>query len=206
MGGFTLREMIIHGWPVLTVLLVMSILSVTTIWDRVVTLRRARMDATRFVHDICRLIDERGLPSALAYCEQFRKPVSAVIASVLLQSGGREARERALQHALQGQIRRLELYVPVLGTIGSTAPFVGLFGTVVGIIKAFQDISVNIGGGPEVVAAGIAEALITTAFGLLVAIPAVIGYNYCVHQVRMITDEIDLAAYDVIEKLESVRR
>ena len=70
-----------------------------------------------------------------------------------------------------------------------------------GIIKAFQSIAMNVGAGPEIVSAGIAEALITTAFGLLVAIPAVIFYNYCVRTIQRMAQEIDIASYMVIEAL-----
>lgn len=201
MNAFTFREMLMQGWPVLSILLIMSIVSITTLLDRYLTLRAARGDARLFIRHVIRTLDERGPQQALAACERYTQPVAVVARAILAQAGGREAKERALQHALQGQIRELEHYVPLLGTVASTAPFVGLLGTVVGIIKAFGDIAGNVGGGPEVVASGIAEALITTACGLVVAIPALMGYNYLVHQIQRLTDEIDLAAYDLIERL-----
>jgi biopolymer transport protein ExbB/TolQ len=201
MNAFTLREILMQGWPVLSILLIMSIISITTLLDRYLTLRAARGDARLFIRHVIRTLDERGPQQALAACERYTQPVAVVARAILTQAGGREAKERALQHALQGQIRELEHYVPLLGTVASTAPFVGLLGTVIGIIKAFGDIAGNVGGGPEVVASGIAEALITTACGLVVAIPALMGYNYLVHQIQRLTDEIDLAAYDLIERL-----
>jgi len=76
-----------------------------------------------------------------------------------------------------------------------------LFGTVTGIIKCFIDMATHAGGGVEVVAAGIAEALIATAVGLFVAIPAVVGYNYCVNKIRRIAGEIDVAVFRLIESL-----
>ncbi len=203
MGGFTLRDMIINGWPVLSVLTVFSIISVTIMCDRIVTLRNAALNARLFMANLIKVLEEQGATRALSYCDQFRKPVAAVAAEILLATGGRDARERALQHGLQGQVRLLEKYVPILGTIAGTAPFVGLLGTVIGIIKAFHDISVNVGGGPEVVSAGIAEALITTAFGLVVAIPAVMAFNYFIHKVQKVAEEIDLAAYELIERLSA---
>jgi biopolymer transport protein ExbB/TolQ len=121
--------------------------------------------------------------------------------TIIICGGGRDEKERAGQYALQTEINRLETYVPILGTVGSTAPFVGLLGTVLGIIKSFQDIAMHAGAGPEIVSAGIAEALIATAFGLIVAIPAVMFYNYCVHKIQRLTQEIDLATYEVIEQL-----
>ena len=203
MGGFTLRDMIINGWPVLSILTVFSIISATIICDRFVAFKMAAMNARLFVANVMKILEEQGASRALAYCDQFRKPIAAVVAEILLQPGRREDRERALGHAVQVQIHDLERWIPVLGTIAGTAPFVGLLGTVVGIIKAFHDISVNVGGGPEVVSAGIAEALITTAFGLVVAIPAVMFFNYFIHKVQKVAEEIDIAAYELIEKLGS---
>ena len=200
-SGTSIYQMMMQGWPVLSVLLLMSIFSVTTIVDRVRTFRLSRANSRAFAANIVKLLDEQGEAAALEYCRRYAQPVAVVAVEILSQPGGREARERALQHALQVQVRLLEAYVPLLGTIASTAPFVGLFGTVIGIIKAFGDIAANTGGGPEVVAAGIAEALITTACGLLVAMPALMAYNYCVHQVQKLADDIDDAMYFVIERL-----
>jgi biopolymer transport protein ExbB len=202
MNSFTAREMIINGWPVLTVLLIMSILSLTVIIDRIMAFRRARTNNDAFAARILEVIEKQGAGPALELSKRSVRPIAMVIGDVLSRAGaGREAMERAAQHALQAQINELEMYVPILGTVASTAPFVGLFGTVIGIIRAFQDIASKSGGGPEVVSAGIAEALITTAVGLFVAIPATMAYNYFVRYVQRVTQDIDLAAYDVIEKL-----
>ena len=204
MEGFTLRDMIINGWPVLSVLVIMSILSCTIILDRYFSFLKAKIDADAFVASIMTVINEQGLSAAIEQCQRFRaKPVAHVVSRILQQAGDRDAKERAAQHALQSRIRDLEWSLPVLGTIASTAPFVGLLGTVLGIIKAFQHIAASQGGGPEVVSAGIAEALITTAFGLFVAIPAVIGYNHFIHRLKNVAEEIDLAVYQVIEKVSS---
>ncbi len=205
MHGFMLREMLLNGWPVLSVLLIMSVVSLTVILDRVTTLRRAQCQALPFIAELLRIIREQGLERAIAYCQRLSKPVAAVAAKILLQPGDRAARERAGRYALQEQINRLESFVAILGTIGSTAPFVGLFGTVIGVIKAFQDIAMSAGAGPEVVSAGIAEALIATAFGLLVAIPAVMFYNYCIRRIETLAQDIDRAAYELIEALSAAK-
>ena len=202
MEGFTLRDMIINGWPVLSVLVVMSILSCTIILDRYFAFAKAKTDADAFVAGVMGIINEQGISEAVAQCQRFRaKPVAYVVSRILQQAGDRDAKDRAAQHALQSKIRDLEWSLPVLGTIASTAPFVGLLGTVLGIIKAFQHIAMSQGGGPEVVSAGIAEALITTAFGLFVAIPAVIGYNHFIHRLKNFSEEVDLAVFEVIERV-----
>ena len=88
----------------------------------------------------------------------------------------------------------MERYLVVLGTMGNTAPFIGLFGTVIGIIKAFRDLALAGAGGPAVVAKGIAEALVATAGGLAVAIPAVIVYNYFMRKVKDRSVEMEVVS------------
>lgn len=90
----------------------------------------------------------------------------------------RYAAERMVEAALSTERQRMEKRVSVLGTLGNNAPFIGLFGTVLGIIRAFNDLSLDVKGGASAVMAGISEALVATAMGLFVAIPAVIAYNY----------------------------
>jgi biopolymer transport protein ExbB/TolQ len=202
MSNFTLREMIIHGWPVLTVLLVMSILSITVIVDRGLAFRAARVDARAFVANLLRILESHDLGQAIKSCARYHYPIAGACSAVLCAPPDREARERAARHALQGHIHHLESYLPSLATVASTAPFVGLFGTVVGIIRAFRDIAGSAGGGPQVVSAGISEALITTACGLFVAIPAVIGYNIFTRLIQRLSQSVDMAVYELIEHLE----
>lgn len=99
--------------------------------------------------------------------------------------------ERALTRAGRSETLRLERSLSFLATAGSTAPFIGLFGTVWGIMNAFQNIGAKGGASLAVVAPGIAEALIATAVGLACAIPAVMGYNYYVHKVRAIKAQME---------------
>ncbi len=94
--------------------------------------------------------------------------------------------EECLNIILSEEKLNLERRLVLLASIGSTAPFIGLFGTVLGIIHAFHSLAVNVKGGPAVVMGGISEALVTTAAGLFVAIPAVIAYNYFVKRIRTV--------------------
>lgn len=204
MTGFTLRDMILNGWPVLSVLLGMSIVSITVIVDRALAFRAVRCDIQAFVSNCLRLIDAQGPEHAYKQCARYPLPIAVVVAAILSAPSNREARERAAQNGLQSQLLHLETFLPALATIASTAPFVGLLGTVVGIIKAFQDIAVSTGGGPQVVAAGIAEALITTAFGLFVAIPAVVAYNIYARRLQRLAQQVELSIFALIEKLETM--
>ena len=106
--------------------------------------------------------------------------------------------ERSLRRAMTAEITYMESMVPFLATIGSTAPFVGLFGTVVGIMISFMQINATGQAGMDVVSQGISEALIATAIGLLAAIPAVIAYNYFLRRIRVLSSEMENFSSDFI--------
>jgi len=106
--------------------------------------------------------------------------------------------ERALRRASTSEITYLESLVPFLATIGSTAPFVGLFGTVVGIMISFMQINKSGEAGMDVVSQGISEALIATAIGLLAAIPSVIAYNFFLRRIRVLSSEMENFSSDFL--------
>ena len=105
---------------------------------------------------------------------------------------------RALRRAQQSEVTNLEAMVPFLATTGSTAPFVGLFGTVWGIMNSFINIGAQKNASLDVVAPGIAEALIATAIGLAAAIPAVMAYNYFVRRINVLSSEMDSFSSDLL--------
>ena len=106
--------------------------------------------------------------------------------------------ERALRRASTSEITHLESLVPFLATTGSTAPFVGLFGTVIGIMISFMQINASGSAGMDVVSKGISEALIATAIGLLAAIPAVIAYNFFLRRIRVLSSEMENFSSDFL--------
>ncbi len=110
--------------------------------------------------------------------------------------------ERAIQGGMTAERQRLERFLPLLATTGSTAPFIGLFGTVWGIMTSFQEIGMRGAANLAVVAPGISEALIATAIGLVAAIPAVIGYNHFATRVRGIENEMSHFAADYLNMLK----
>jgi len=110
--------------------------------------------------------------------------------------------ERVLAHAIQEQINKTESYLPFLATTGNITPFVGLLGTVLGIIDAFREIGVQGTASLSAVAPGVAEALVATAAGLFAAIPAVIAYNYFLSRVRQMAFRMDRFAIELTNALE----
>lgn len=206
-SAFKIREMIANGWPILSVLLVMSVVSIAIIVERVIIIKRTESDAHSLLPETLRMVEQgKGAQEVIAECEKAAHPVSLIVSRVMNEAGDRDAMDRAAQRTIQMKIRELETRVPALGTIASTAPFVGLLGTVIGIIKAFQSIATHLGGGPEVVAGGVAEALITTAFGLFVAIPAVMGYNHMVHRIERLAMDIDVNVAELIDQINRKKK
>lgn len=106
--------------------------------------------------------------------------------------------ERALRRASTSEITYLESMVPFLATTGSTAPFIGLFGTVIGIMISFMQINASGSAGMDVVSQGISEALIATAIGLLAAIPAVIAYNFFLRRIRVLSAQMENFSADFL--------
>ena len=110
--------------------------------------------------------------------------------------------KRALRRSINAEIRRLTQLVPFLATAGNTAPFIGLFGTVWGIMNTFHGIGVSGSASLAVVAPGISEALVATAAGLLVAIPSVIAYNFFSDRIRVLNSELQSFSSDLLNIIE----
>ncbi len=138
-------------------------------------------------------------PVAQLYRAGYDELIRVKAAATPDDTSGIENIERALRRATSKQTTVLESMVPFLATTGSTAPFIGLFGTVYGIMHAFLQLSASHDTSTiDRVGPGIAEALFTTAVGLVAAIPAVIAYNYFIRQVRVLSTEMDVFANDFL--------
>jgi biopolymer transport protein ExbB len=163
---------------VLWLLILSSIVSVTIMIERFIFFSRINLNFTSFAQDLTKLMSENDIEGAKKLCESS----PAIEAQTALRGfenaqKGERAQRETMEGFLIGQKQVLDRGLVVLGTLGNNAPFIGLFGTVIGIIMAFNDLATNPAGGPSVVMAGISEALVATAVGLLVAIPAVIAFN-----------------------------
>jgi biopolymer transport protein ExbB/biopolymer transport protein TolQ len=197
------------AWAVLTVLLLMSIYSMAVTFERWLTFRAAARQSREFVPKVAERLRASQLESALKLTREYRKSHLAVVINSGLQElaaprsdqSARQIRKakRALRRAAAIKTAELQRGLSSLATIGSTAPFVGLFGTVFGIIHAFE--KMNEAGSPGLahVAGGIAEALYTTAFGLLVAIPAVWMFNYFHNRVNGFAVEMKNSADELMD-------
>lgn len=163
---------------VLWLLILLSILSVAIILERMVYFSKIKIDFAHFSRELGRLLVDNDMDGVQKLCGSSPAlEAQVVMQGVAVQKKGSQAMEENMTSYLVGSRQNLDKGLIILGTLGNNAPFIGLFGTVIGIIKAFNDLSTNPAGGPSVVMAGISEALIATAVGLIVAIPAVVAFN-----------------------------
>lgn len=169
-----------------------SIIALTFIFERWLFFKNTAVDADRFYMNLRNAFRNGGIQEAISVCNNSLSPLSAVVKSGL-ELTGKDAKsvEEMMDAMAIDQRTKLEKNLSILGTLGNIAPLIGLFGTVVGIIRAFHSLAVAGSAGPSVISAGIAEALITTAGGLVVAVPAVIFYNYFLRRVNTIMNEIE---------------
>lgn len=173
----------------LWILLGCSVIAFTVTLERLIYFRRTKFKPKKFLEILGKLqsfIREQKAEGEMSNLVQGLKgPLPDLIRTAITNKDRSKVElDELLTAARMEQRLVLERYLSVLGTLGNTAPFIGLFGTVVGIIKAFHDLAISGTGGPAVVAAGISEALVATAAGLLVAIPSVIVYNYFMKRVK----------------------
>jgi biopolymer transport protein ExbB/biopolymer transport protein TolQ len=203
MGGIARGVVIILG--------LMSAFSISVMIERFLTFRQARKQSRLFTPAVAECLKDGKIDEAIALGEQYNKShLAKVLISGLheLQAHSKskeipgetiEASRRALERATSICIEDLKRGLSGLATIGSTAPFIGLFGTTIGIINAFQAMAKEENAGIGAVAAGISEALVTTAFGLFVAVPAVWMFNIFTNKIETFTVEMDNSSSELID-------
>jgi len=176
---------------VLVVLLILSIWSVGIMFERKKAFKE-KLGTAKSV-DAKKFISDKNWTALKAWADANPSYLAGMIhAALAVESGPNKTSEnvdRAVQSYLSGQRIELEKGLNVLATLGSNAPFIGLFGTVLGIIQSFGILASQQGSAMNAVMLGLAEALIATAVGLFVAIPAVVSYNYFSQKLRNLTIE-----------------
>jgi biopolymer transport protein ExbB/biopolymer transport protein TolQ len=200
---------------IVIVMAIMSIYSLTIAFQKAWLLARSQAATRKFAPEFSRAIQEEQLDQAIALAEKDKKShVARVLGEALAEvkpllsdratitAADINSAERAVERQMLIVLSELKRGLGVLGTVGSTAPFVGLLGTTMGIVNAFTGMAAaGASGGLAGISAGIAEALITTAFGLMVAIPAVWFYNYFTTKIENLTVEMTYTSKELIDYL-----
>ena len=190
---------------VLWLLIGLSVISVAIMIERGIYFIRHRMDVDAVATEIRQAMDQPAERERLAARFAKSDTIEAKVVGVGLSqaSRGAEATAEAMIGARAQHKHDLERGLAFLGTLGNNAPFIGLFGTVLGIIKAFHDLAENQQAGAQAVMTGISEALVATAVGLMVAIPAVLAYNYFMRRVRGMVGNADAVAHVILAELRA---
>ena len=184
MSWETIRNLLHDEWAILLLLLAWSVAGLSVICERIYSLWRVLPKSEAFKNRVIEAVEKGDLAKAAALCETASDPLGEVFGRGLrVFAKTPQKTTEAVSSQRTVALAGFRRYLWALGTVGSSAPFVGLFGTVVGILKAFQSMSQAGTGGFKVVSQGIAAALVATAAGLLVAIYAIIAYNYFVAKV-----------------------
>jgi biopolymer transport protein ExbB/TolQ len=163
---------------VLWLLLALSLLSVAVMVERWIFYRRRKVDFDSLREEFAKCLDKGDFEAAAKLLSKTNSlETNVVLAGLRGYTKGPESVEDLLSGAMSRERSFYERRLPILATLASNSPYIGLFGTVLGIVRAFKDLSKDIASASSGVMAGIAEALVATAIGLLVAIPAVVAYN-----------------------------
>jgi biopolymer transport protein ExbB/TolQ len=204
------------AWATVVTLLIMSIYSIAVMFERYYTYNKATKQSRKYAPEVARYLKQGKIKEAIDISDgkQFKMSHLAKVLKPGLQEwqyqiesgelekdreSAVEAAKRAIQRATAVNLADLKRGLTGLATIGATAPFVGLFGTTFGIINAFSGMALTGSGGIAAISAGIAEALITTAFGLFVAVPAVWAFNYLNGKVESFTVEMDNSSSELLD-------
>jgi len=199
---------------VIVVLAIMSIYSLTIAVTKLIQIKRSTKATAKFAPQLSKAIMEDNLELAIQLAEKNKMShIARVLGGALgemkplisdratITAADINSSERAIERQMLILLAEFRRGLGVLGTVGATAPFVGLLGTTMGIVNAFTGMSSGASGGLAGISAGIAEALITTAFGLLVAIPAVWFYNYFTTKIDNLSVEMTYASKELIDQL-----
>jgi len=182
-------------------LLFFSVLAATVAIERFIVFSKAKINVSDFLTKIRKaLLVNRNVKEAIKICEQSKGPVASVMKAGLLRYGhSREDVEKTIENAALYELDRLEKRLGVLATTANVAPMLGFLGTVAGMIKSFATLAEQGLTNPAAVAVGISEALITTATGLIIAIPAQLVYNWYTTKVTRFVRDIETASNMLVE-------
>jgi biopolymer transport protein ExbB len=195
------------GGVVMHFISILSLASLTAIVYKLIAFRRVKLDLGEFISKIRANLLKGNVKGAVTVCEEYRSPVASITKSALLKYGQpRASIEKAMENAAIHEVAYLEKYLAVLSTIANIAPLLGFLGTVVGMVLSFDVIAQHGLNNPGLVAKGISQALLTTAYGLIVAFFTQPFYNYFTSRVAGYTREIETAANILFETFDEMER
>jgi biopolymer transport protein ExbB len=200
-GGMSFVDLL-RASPTLVVLILCSIVTLAFVVERLLYFKSSTMNVEHFLRELAPKLGAGDYDAALSTCRKRKGAVPRVLEQGLchLHLTRPELKQR-MDTAIEVEQVEMERNIGVLGTMSNIGPLVGLFGTVVGIIRAFADIARTGAGGSAVVAMGVAEALITTAAGILVAVIATVFYNVLVRRIRIRVVELEDAREEFLSQL-----
>jgi len=204
----TFWEYMDKGGPVMWPILILSIIGFAVMIERALVLRKARINVNEFLAKIRKaLMVNRSLRDAVKICEQYQGPVASVMKAGLLKHGQpKDDVEKTIENAAMYETTRLERGLAVIATAANIEPMLGFLGTVTGMINSFDALAKSGLSNPGLVAAGISEALITTAAGLIIAIPMQLAYNYYTSRINKFVRDVETSANMLLETYGEMER
>lgn len=202
-GTSVLDVLVLGGW-VMIPLALLSVLTIYLLIERLITIRKASSNPEAITERVRDYVRNGDVEGAITYCQKKDVPITRILQQGLERLGRPISEiQDAVQAAGKHETYELEKRTNLLASIAGIAPMLGFFGTVLGMIKAFQEIQ-NLQGNvnPSVLAGGIWEALVTTAAGLLVGILALFAYNFLIGRIRRLTNDMERSATDFIDLLQ----
>ncbi len=190
------------GGPLMWPILFNAIVAIAVFFERFFHYHRAQIHTNDFVQGILNALKRGNAIEAIGTCDDTPGPVAQVVkAAVINHDRPRDEIREAVLDAARTEVTRLERNLPILVTIAQVAPLIGFLGTVTGMIKIFMVIEKTQLASPGQLAGGVWEALLTTAGGLIVAIPSYVAYNYLVSRVQNLVVDMEKAANEILTYL-----
>lgn len=189
-------------------LLALSVVATVVSVERFLVLRRAKVDVNQFLAKLRKaLLVNNSVQDGVKVCEQYKGPIASIMKAGLLKHGhDKEEVEKTIENAALYEMGRLERRLPILATVANVAPLLGFLGTVAGMMSSFDALARAGLSNPGLVAAGIKEALTTTAAGLTVAIPFQILYNYFMSKVNKFVRDVETSSNMLMETFNDMDR
>ncbi|MEW5805850.1 MAG: MotA/TolQ/ExbB proton channel family protein [Acidobacteriota bacterium] len=197
----------LDGGFVMHFITICSIIGIMAIIYKLIVFRKAKIDTNEFVSKIRKTLLNGNVDEAIKVCEEYRGPVATICKTALLKYGAsREEIEKTMENAAIHEVAYLEKFLVSIATVTNIAPLLGFFGTVVGMIMSFDVISQQGLNNPGLVAKGISVALLTTAYGLIVAFVCQPFYNFFTGKVASFIREMETCSNILFETMDEMER